>query len=347
MRRLKLQKEVGDLSSRLEEEESGTFAGLFIEHEPDFQVVARFTRDGSQTIAPYVGDNPVADVLRIELAETSLARLKIIQQAAIGRVSDTGVAVDSYIDVRNNRIILRTEGQDKVSTALSTLGEEVEDKVVEIQTNNLARPEAAIYAGLALFNPAYAGNPPYRRHWCTSGFAVRNSNGVEGITTAAHCSDNGVQLRRNGTTLPLIAKRYGTFYDVEWRTTPGFDDRPLFFTGPGNRRVTSLKTRVITNVGDYVCKYGQTTGYECGNVLDKNYKVDYGNGANFYASFVLVYKAKGDGRLSDGGDSGGPWFSVNSAAGIHSGGFDSKDFWYSIYMPIDYVDGLGVRVQVG
>jgi streptogrisin C len=346
VRRLKLQQAVGDLGSKLEAEQENTFAGLFIQHEPNFQVVVRFTKDGSQTIASYVEDSPIRDVVKVEMAEVSLSRLRAIQQAATNRANDEGAAVDSHIDVPNNRVVLRTTTPLRTNAAVGTLGDEAEDKVVEIRTNELAQPEADIYAGLALYNPAYNPPPPERRHWCTSGFAVRTQTGNEGITTAAHCSDDGVVLKRGGTTLPLITKRQGTFYDVEWRTTPGFEDKALFYTGVGTRQVNSLKGRGVTNVGDYMCKYGQTTGYECGNVLDTSYDPNYPNGIDYYASFILVYKAKGAGRLSDGGDSGGPWFIGNSAAGIHSGGFDSQDFWYSIYMPINFVSGLNVSVQV-
>ena len=45
--------------------------------------------------------------------------------------------------------------------------------------------------------------------------------------------------------------------------------------------------------------------------------------------------------LSAPGDSGGPWFLEDIAYGINSGAFSDGD---AIYMPINYIDRLGVSV---
>ena len=43
VRRLQLQQKVSELDAALAAEESPTFAGLWIQHQPQFRVVARFT----------------------------------------------------------------------------------------------------------------------------------------------------------------------------------------------------------------------------------------------------------------------------------------------------------------
>ena len=47
---------IGALNARLHEKEVATFAGLWIEHRPDYRVVVAFTRDAAATLAKYTND---------------------------------------------------------------------------------------------------------------------------------------------------------------------------------------------------------------------------------------------------------------------------------------------------
>ena len=61
IRRLKLQTTIGELDQQLTSNESETFAGLWIQHEPTFAALARFTRDGENTIQPYISGGDLED----------------------------------------------------------------------------------------------------------------------------------------------------------------------------------------------------------------------------------------------------------------------------------------------
>jgi hypothetical protein len=89
-----------------------------------------------------------------------------------------------------------------------------------------------------------------------------------------------------------------------------------------------------------VCKNGKTTGYTCGNISSTTYSPSYVT--NAAATFIRVHESS-NGNLSEGGDSGGPWFLVNTAYGTHSGspGANPND---ALYMAINYVSSLGVSV---
>ena len=66
VRRFKLQDLAGPLGAALEQNESATLAGHWIEHQPQFKVVVVFTRDGEETIKKYVSeDSPLWQVLDI------------------------------------------------------------------------------------------------------------------------------------------------------------------------------------------------------------------------------------------------------------------------------------------
>ncbi|HEU0133756.1 MAG TPA: hypothetical protein VFR28_02955, partial [Allosphingosinicella sp.] len=47
---------IGTINSVLQEKEAGTFAGLWIQHRPDYRVVVAFTRDSAATLARYTRD---------------------------------------------------------------------------------------------------------------------------------------------------------------------------------------------------------------------------------------------------------------------------------------------------
>jgi hypothetical protein len=67
----------------LEQNEGGTFAGLWIQHEPAYRVRVAFNRDGEETIRPYVGGTPLAGLIKVRAAT-----LMTLQPSAVflGRV---------------------------------------------------------------------------------------------------------------------------------------------------------------------------------------------------------------------------------------------------------------------
>lgn len=83
--------------------------------------------------------------------------------------------------------------------------------------------------------------------------------------------------------------------------------------------------------GDYVCKFGKTTGFTCGTVSS----TVYDPGTNFNPTFVLVDSPMGI-DLSLGGDSGAPWYSGSIAYGLHhdSSSFNALD---AVFMSIEYL----------
>jgi hypothetical protein len=66
--RLSLQESIGRLNACLNSEEKDTFAGLWIEHEPGYQVFAAFTRDGENTLEPYLTGSALEDIVTVRSA---------------------------------------------------------------------------------------------------------------------------------------------------------------------------------------------------------------------------------------------------------------------------------------
>jgi len=106
LRRLQLQDAIGELGARLERQEAETFAGLWIQHEPEYRVVVVFTRDSEDTIRPYVENTPLADLIEVRNGEATYDELVTAQQQAQRQVARLGLPISSGINVFENQVEL-------------------------------------------------------------------------------------------------------------------------------------------------------------------------------------------------------------------------------------------------
>lgn len=323
LRRLQLQDDIDGLEPALIEQEGETFAGLWIQHTPQFRIVVAFTRNGQETIRPYIEGQPWAEWIEVRPAVVTLAELEAIQDMAVHVLARLGVRADSLIDVVRNHVEVRVTDEVQLNVALQRAGLALPDHVVVTQVAGLMRPVADISGGKAL-------------SYCTSGFSVKNSSGIKGVTTAAHCPNT---LSYNGVNLPFQQERYGYEYDIQWnRADQSFTVRNLVFDGTWNRYIYGTKSRSSQSVGESVCKYGKTTGGSYGTIETKSFRPIGGDAPpNATATYIWVRNSP-----SGGGDSGGPVFWNNTAYGTLVATTDGTDF---VYMAVNYVtSGLGVTV---
>ena len=164
---------------------------------------------------------------------------------------------------------------------------------------------------------------------CTTGFTVRNSSGVRGVSTAGHC---GNSQSLSGYSLTFRSERYSGSYDIQWHNASGHTYPNTIRVSSSTRSITATRSRTSQTVGSQVCKQGKTTGYTCGTISTISYC------ASGACTWVRV---AGNGyNLSEGGDSGGPWFSGNTAYGSHTYGIGND----SAYMPVNYFAGISVSI---
>ncbi|VVB85317.1 Uncharacterised protein [uncultured archaeon] len=188
--RLQLQKIVGELDAELSMNETGTFAGLWIEHNPKFKVVVQFTRNGEETIKSYMKQYPdLAGIVEVRNVKESYADLKKAQVEASSSVSTSGIPADSNINISGNTVELYVVEADRsrFDNALQIGKIKSSEMVRVITVKALAEKTANIYGGLSLTS-------------CTSGFSVVKGIILKtyGITTAGHC-DNAQSY--NGTSV--------------------------------------------------------------------------------------------------------------------------------------------------
>lgn len=79
---------IGNLQTVLREKEAGTFAGLWIQHEPTYGVAVAFTRDAAATLARYTGD-PL--FIPVERPGPTLIELRSTQDRLVEDLSRLGV----------------------------------------------------------------------------------------------------------------------------------------------------------------------------------------------------------------------------------------------------------------
>lgn len=341
--RLRLQGPIGKLAVQLAADEPATFAGIWIQHSPSYRVIVQHTAAGGGGVQRHLQDKDLAELapaVERRTVRLSLRQLERIQTAAHRLARQSKLAADSRINVAENRVELLTDtpaavvqairAGAKSSKAVAALDLPAHVEVVEVERR--ITPHAYVYGGLTLTD-------------CTSGFTVQNGSGTLGISTAGHCQS--VQ-QYNNRLLPLLGEAFSGSSDAQWHDAPGLHLTNRVFDGvsdatsPNYRPVTATKSRAAQVIGEFVCKYGMTTGHTCGTISSTTYVPSYVPGPS--ATFIYVDSPTQD--QSEPGDSGGPWFSGETAYGIHSGGYigGGGTFNAAVYMAIDYLAPLGVTV---
>ena len=130
--RLTLQEPIGKMGAAIEANERDTFAGLWIQHEPDYRVVVAFTRDGESTVLKYVRDERIREIIEVRTAEATLRYLQDAQMEASRLVRGLGFQTASGINVFENRVEIYATDRTALEEALRENGKTLPDHVVII-----------------------------------------------------------------------------------------------------------------------------------------------------------------------------------------------------------------------
>lgn len=177
---------------------------------------------------------------------------------------------------------------------------------------------------------------------CTSGFNVSNSAGTTGVATAGHCSNGLTHENTSGGTeydLTYRSGHRGDWGDFQWHTST--DTEPdNFYSSAGTVRDVAARANPVD--GQTICRYGQTTGAHCNTVEDLSTCATFDG-------IETCRLVRMDTDEAEGGDSGGPWYSGNTAYGFHTGQVSCGFLWLStcdVWSRATYIDdALGVTVR--
>jgi len=229
VRRLRLQSEIGRLDEMLSIQEP-SFAGLWIEHKPQYRLVVRFQdKSARERLRARIAGTSLEEMtVEIRPAAVSLAKLKERRAAALRRIRRLGLVVDTDINVKENRVEIYSSQSQALRAALRTARVTLPERVELVAVPELAKP-TVLRGG--------DGDPGY----CTGGFTVRSTDAsVLGISTAGHCGN--VQYFQ-GLALPFQAEFFYDAADVQWHSACGYIDvSNEFNSGLGYRACTGTRT---------------------------------------------------------------------------------------------------------
>ena len=341
--RLKRQDRLGKVIELLEDINRERFAGAWIEHQPEYRVVVRLV--GKEPVDLWmksmVIDGAVPVVFKTQARFTQKELLEAIDLVLPELMEALPALSGTDVDVKTGEIVL-TVGNDGVTDYSLNRLRSLLAKSPSIHVKKfLSLPIRFEQLDAPVSDGHTRGGANLST--CTSGFVVKDSNGVRGYITAGHCGNSQTYYEFGGTSYAttFIDEIRDADQDVQWHTTPHLE-YPHFYASSTSsyRTLTSRTTRSSQSVGGYVCHRGKTTGYSCGYIDTKTYKPTYTNACNGVTCSSVWVKVSGPSLECYPGDSGGPWFLVYSAYGIYKGqsssGTTASGCNWAFYMASDY-----------
>ena len=335
LRRLRAQQASVAATDAIAREFPDRLAGISIEHLPEYRIVVLLT-----------GGQPVADrraagvpiIFRTGAKATHAEAVATMRRHLIDLRADLPNARGAGYDQRTGEVVLlvtRADADRFGIEAIRARAEQVGGVPVRIVINELNESNMSVDGGGRVEGVNLMTN---RRNLCTTAFVVANGE-ANAITTAAHCPDNLTYVDRDGSSvdLPMIGSWGAAYQDVQINGSPNSPE-PLFYSNRGTgtlRRLVSWRNAQSTRAGDFVCHYGESSGYSCATVELTDYAPP-GDlcGGPCSPTWITV---RGPNCIP--GDSGGPVFSGAIAFGIAKGVNRTAAgqclFYY--YMSTDYL----------
>jgi hypothetical protein len=337
LRRLRAQQASVAATDRIAREFAERLAGISIDHRPEYRIIVLLT--GSEPVRPRmiaVAGTQVAVQFRTGARATHAQAVNALRKHLIDFRRTLPTARGSGYDQRTGEVVLLVPSADVQRLGADVIrrrAEEVSGVPVRIVVNELLESNMAVVGGGRVSGP----NPETgRANICTTGFVVTDGS-RSAIATAAHCPDAlTYRDEANGDTpLPFVGQWGLAYHDVQINSAPS-NLQPLFYSNRAAgslRTLTSWRNRASTRAGDFVCHWGESSGYSCGEVQ----LTDYAPPGALCGGPCGPYWVTVSGPGCAGGDSGGPVFSGTVAFGLAKGVNRSRagqcNFYY--YMSTD------------
>jgi hypothetical protein len=336
LRRLRAQQASVAATDSIAHEFASRLAGIAIEHRPEYRIVVLLT--GSEPVADRTAAG-VPVVFRTGAKATHAEAVAAMRRHLIDFRSDLPGARGAGYDQRTGEVVLLITPGEAVQFGLGAIrarAEQISGVPVRVVVNALNETNMSVDGGGLVEG---VSSITKRRSRCTSGFVVTNGE-INAITTAAHCPDQLTYIEPDGSsspTLPMIGSWGLGYRDVQINGSPNSPE-PLFYAdrGAGSlREVETWRSVASTRAGEFVCHYGESSGYSCATVELTDYAPPGALcGGPCSPTWVTV-----SGPSCIPGDSGGPVFSGAVAFGIAKGinrdDAGRCEFYY--YMSTDYL----------
>lgn len=334
-RRLRAQQASVQTTDAIAKEFASRLAGISIEHAPDYRIVVLLT--GADPVGDRSTDG-VPIVFRTGARATHAQAILAMRRHLIDLHAELPSARGAGYDQRTGEVVLLVNAADAERfgpDAIRSRAEQLSGVPVRVVINDLIEQNMSVDGGSRIEGTSSVTG---KRNLCTSGFVVTDGTRT-GIATAAHCPDELTYYDPDGvtTTLPFALQDGLAYRDVQINLAPDAD-QPLFYADRGAdslRQLTTWRNRDSTRPGDFVCHFGESSGYSCSEVELTDYAPPGALcGGPCEPTWVTV---RGPSCIP--GDSGGPVFSGGVAFGIAKGinRTSSGQCRFYYYMSTDYL----------
>jgi len=338
LRRLRLQLGSIGVADRLRLQFADRLAGLFVEHEPDWHLVALLTG----AMPPTRLLLPAGDLtIPVELRGGAPATRAAVLAAMDAHRRDLADAVPGVrgmgADPRTGTLLVfqrAAAATEPVATTEARLSA-IAGVPVRVRLISGTIANASATGGGRVVGPEGGHN-----YICTTGFVVSAGNN-RGITTAAHCPDS---LSYRGTdgeerALTMVGSWGAGARDVQVMAGSG-GGPALFFADTAKtiaRPVTGWLTRPMTRSGDWVCKRGELSGVSCAEIE----LTDFAPPGDLCGGLCSDSWVTVRGPVCSRGDSGAPVYIGTTALGLLKGGafVENNGCAFYYYMSLDYLPG--------
>lgn len=130
VRRLEFQDTIGDIQPALMADLPETYAGLWVEHQPQYRIVIALTEGDESTIQPYVVGKAWADYVEVRPADYTLAQLREAQQEASRIAGQLNLTLTTAVDVRQNVVELTVGNPELFQATLEAAGLDLPQAVI-------------------------------------------------------------------------------------------------------------------------------------------------------------------------------------------------------------------------
>lgn len=340
------------ISGNLEKEDPD-YVDMYIENEPNFRVVFNYQeKDGlvdTRKLKEIIKDSPLEKYAFVKTVKRSQSDLKSVDKILNDTIKENNIdKFKVYIDPKTNNVVADVPQSDS-----QILVSGLNQKMMQMPNSAMQRsanPSGFMTDGVTIGNlkkvPNFqswgGGKLTSNTSLCTSGFSVKDTKGILGLSTAQHCSTPywGSVSSTNLMTL----KKQTINRDVAWYATPSNlkPENKIVEKSGVFRKITGTTT---LKVGSVVCKYGITTGYNCGTVTKTGVTTSVGPDGGPYTTVGNLVEVTKNGKPAGGaltkpGDSGGPWWSSNNAVGTSVAGVDTESY----YAPVSSITAMGVSI---
>jgi len=180
VRRLRLQDVIDDMDANIRRDYDDIFAGIYIQHKPEYKVVVQFARTIPSGAFQFIPESLRNDteIRQVKFAQKGLEKARA---KAVELLEEEGLQVISYIDTQENIVFLSIDSHSLSETKFTSI-EDIQNYLVSADSTLKEKLQIGLDIVKIATNapgdiPAqFAGPEDYDWHYVKGGAMLRDAN---------------------------------------------------------------------------------------------------------------------------------------------------------------------------